>query len=73
MLSFLLASSGPEPQRFAQAALGHSIKAVHEAYARDAVVICPSMGAYENREPENLIAIPMTAKVAGQFSHAAAS
>jgi integrase len=49
------------PQRFAQAALGHSSRAVHEAYARDAVVICPSLETYENREPTNLIAIPMTA------------
>jgi integrase len=29
------------PQRWAQAALGHNSKAVHDAYARNAVVICP--------------------------------
>jgi integrase len=29
------------PQRWAQAALGHNSKAVHEAYARNAVVVCP--------------------------------
>jgi len=31
------------PERFAQAALGHSSKAVHYAYAKHAVVICPSL------------------------------
>ena len=29
------------PQRWAQAALGHNSKAVHDAYARNAVVVCP--------------------------------
>ena len=29
------------PQRWAQAALGHNSKAVHDAYARNALVICP--------------------------------
>lgn len=67
------AKSAGYPQRFAQAALGHSSKAVHEAYARDAIVICPPLEAYENREPENLIAIPMTAEVAKQFNRTAAS
>lgn len=31
------------PQRWAQAALGHNSKAVHEAYARNAQVICPAI------------------------------
>jgi len=31
------------PQRWAQAALGHNSKAVHEAYARNAVVVCPAI------------------------------
>jgi integrase len=35
------------PERFAQAALGHSSRAVHEAYARDAVIVCPSLEAFE--------------------------
>jgi integrase len=35
------------PQRFAQQALGHSSRAVHEAYARDAFVICPALDEYE--------------------------
>jgi integrase len=29
------------PQRWAQAALGHNSRAVHDAYARNAVVVCP--------------------------------
>jgi integrase len=29
------------PQRWAQAALGHNSKAVHDAYARGAMVVCP--------------------------------
>src|SRR5438105_10132682 len=58
------AKSAGYPQRFAQAALGHSSRAVHEAYARDAIVICPPLEAYENRAPQNLVAIPMTATMA---------
>ena len=30
------------PQRWAQAALGHNSKAVHDAYARNALVVCPA-------------------------------
>jgi integrase len=35
------------PQRFAQAALGHSSRAVHESYAKGAVIICPALEDYE--------------------------
>jgi hypothetical protein len=35
------------PQRFAQEALGHSSRAVHEAYAKGAFVICPALDEYE--------------------------
>ena len=59
------------PQRFAQAALGHSSRAVHEAYARDALVICPPLEAYENREPQNLIAIPMNRAISEEMARAA--
>jgi integrase len=31
------------PERFAQAALGHKSRAVHQAYARKAAAICPSL------------------------------
>ncbi len=59
------------PQRFAQAALGHKSRAVHEAYARAAIVICPPLEAYENRPPENLVAIPMTPETAERLARAA--
>jgi hypothetical protein len=58
-------------QRFAQAALGLSSRAVYEAYAWDAIVVCPSLEAYENREPQNLIAIPMTPAIAEEMAQAA--
>lgn len=35
------------PQRFAQEALGHGSRAVHEAYARGALVVCPPLDDYE--------------------------
>ena len=67
------AKSAGYPQRFAQAALGHSSRAVHEAYARDAIVVCPPLEAYENSEPQNLVAIPMTPAVAEHLRQTAAS
>jgi integrase len=48
------------PQRWAQAALGHNSKAVHDAYARNAMVVCPPIderntwvGADANPSGEN--------------------
>src|SRR5205814_6482342 len=35
------------PERFAQEALGHSSRAVHEAYAKGAIVVCPALDEYE--------------------------
>lgn len=43
------------PQRFAQEALGHSSRAVHEAYAKGATVICPALDAYEDGCSEKII------------------
>jgi integrase len=37
------------PERWAQAALGHGSKAVHEAYAKNAKVTCPSLEDYERK------------------------
>ena len=37
------------PERFAQAALGHSSKAIHRAYAKKAVIIAPSLEDYEKK------------------------
>lgn len=41
------AKAGGYPQRFAQEALGHSSRAVHDAYSRGAFVICPALDDYE--------------------------
>src|SRR5437773_7591863 len=44
------------PQRFAQAALGHSSQAVHEAYARAALIVVPSLDDFEqNHVTQSLI------------------
>jgi integrase len=43
------ANSAGMPERFAQAALGHSSTAVHHAYAKKAIVIAPSLEDYENK------------------------
>jgi integrase len=48
------------PERFAQAALGHKSRAVHQAYARKGEAICPSMEDFEGKiiafksEPEQI-------------------
>ena len=43
------ANSAGMPERFAQAALGHSSTAIHQAYAKKAIVIAPSLEDYENK------------------------
>jgi integrase len=48
------------PQRFAQEALGHSSRAVHEAYARGAVVLCPALDEYELLWARKFIRLPVT-------------
>lgn len=35
------------PERFAQVALGHKSRAVHQAYAKGAIVTCPAMDDYK--------------------------
>lgn len=37
------------PERFAQAALGHKSRAVHQAYAKKGEVICPSLEEFEGK------------------------
>jgi integrase len=39
------------PQRFAQEALGHNSRSVHEAYAKAALIILPALDEYEEIEP----------------------
>ena len=46
------------PQRFAQEALGHASRAVHEAYARGAIVVCPALDEYESVSATKLIRLP---------------
>jgi integrase len=48
------------PQRFAQAALGHSSRAVHEAYARNAFVICPALDEYETNAKRKVVQFPVS-------------
>jgi integrase len=48
------------PQRFAQEALGHSSRAVHEAYARGAIVLCPALDEYELLWAKKFIRLPAT-------------
>jgi integrase len=43
------------PQRFAQEALGHNSRAVHEAYAKGALVILPALDEYEQMQTTKVI------------------
>jgi len=43
------------PQRWAQAALGHNSKAVHDAYARNALVICPPIDERSRWDESQLV------------------
>lgn len=43
------AKQGGMPERFAQSALGHASLAVHREYARDGIVVCPSLEEYERK------------------------
>ena len=45
------------PQRFAQEALGHSSRAVHEAYAKGALVILPPLEEYEEMQTVKFIPV----------------
>jgi integrase len=49
------------PQRFAQESLGHSSRAVHEAYAKRAFVICPALDEYEAAAAQKIIEMPRLA------------
>jgi len=46
------------PQRFAQEALGHNSRAVHEAYAKGALVILPALDSYEDVQAKKRTAFP---------------
>jgi len=49
------------PQRFAQTALGHSSRAVHEAYAKEAFVVCPALDEYEATAARKIVKMPRLA------------
>lgn len=49
------------PQRFAQEAFGHSSRAVHEAYAKGAFVVCPSLDDYQPTAAYKIIQMPRLA------------
>ncbi len=59
------------PQRFAQEALGHTSKAVHEAYARGATVICPALDEYEEIASRKIVPIPGTHMAIPMHGHPA--
>jgi integrase len=46
------------PERFAQTALGHNSRAVHEAYAGGALPVCPALDDYERAMSEKIVALP---------------
>jgi integrase len=43
------------PERWAQNALGHNSRAVHEAYAKEARAICPPLEDYEQRPAKEIV------------------
>jgi len=47
------------PQRYAQEALGHSSRAVHEAYAKGALVVLPALDEYEEIHATKVIAFAL--------------
>jgi integrase len=61
------------PQRFAQEALGHSSRAVHEAYAKGALVICPALDEYESMHDRKVVPMPLRARTEDAVAEQAAS
>jgi len=47
------------PQRFGQEALGHSSRAVHDAYAKGALVVLPALDDYEEIQATKIIALAL--------------
>jgi integrase len=47
------------PQRFAQEALGHNSRAVHEAYAKGALVILPALEEYEQMRTTKVVPLAL--------------
>jgi integrase len=60
------------PQRFAQEALGHNSRAIHEAYAKGALVILPALDEYEQVQAANVIhssLLKQRPRIPAAFSH----
>jgi integrase len=51
------------PERFAQASLGHNSSAVHEAYAKGALVVLPSLEEYEQLQAAKIIPLAIKSAV----------
>lgn len=45
------------PERFAQVALGHNSRAVHEAYAKGSIPLCPALDEYEKEFSEKVVTL----------------
>lgn len=56
------------PERWAQNALGHNSRAVHQAYAKNAVALCPALEEYARVSAEKVLTVGF-----GQTGAAAAS
>jgi integrase len=52
------------PERFAQSALGHNSRAVHQAYARGATPVCPALDQFEQQMRERIVPMPMPGQAA---------
>ena len=50
------------PERFAQLALGHNSKAVHRAYAKNALVTLPPLEQYEREHEQKIVAFASVAR-----------
>jgi integrase len=50
-------------QRFAQEALGHNSRAVHEAYAKGALVILPALEEYEQMRATKVIPLTFAPRI----------
>jgi integrase len=55
------AKASDYPQRFAQEALSHSSRAVDEAYAKGAFIVCPALDEYEATTAQKIIEMPRLA------------